>query len=119
MRTPYGTECPYYYADFFRGRSAQECRLIARERSRREPASEPWQPKLCQRCEVPTILRANACPHMVLGARIVRRWLGLVRRVEVYAVCAEHQKEVENPYAGCGDCHPQAATILDAEIAKE
>jgi hypothetical protein len=119
MRTPYGNECPYYYADFFRGRSSQECRLIARERSHPGPESEPWQPSLCKRCEVPAILRANACPHMVLGARVVRRWLGLARRVKVYAVCAEHQVEVENPYVGCGHCHPQAATILDAEVAKE
>jgi hypothetical protein len=56
---------------------------------------------------------------MVLGARVVRRWLGLARRVEVYAVCTEHQVEVKNPYAGCGHCHPQTATILDAEVAKE
>ena len=25
MRTPANTECPYYYEDFYRGRSAQEC----------------------------------------------------------------------------------------------
>ena len=30
MRTPAGTECPYYYADYYRGRSKQECRLIDR-----------------------------------------------------------------------------------------
>jgi hypothetical protein len=52
---------------------------------------------------------------MVLEARVGRRWLGLVRRVEVYAVCAEHQTEVENPYVGCGHCHKQA-TILDATV---
>jgi len=119
MRTPYGTECPYYYADFFRGRSSQECRLIARERSHHGSESEPWQPRLCKRCEVPAILRANACPYMVLGARVVRRWLGLVRRVEVYAVCTEYQVEVENPYIGCGHCHSQAAMILDAKVAEE
>jgi hypothetical protein len=51
---------------------------------------------------------------MVLEARVVRRWLGLSRRVEIYAVCTEHQLEVENPYVGCGHCHPQAATILSA-----
>jgi hypothetical protein len=56
---------------------------------------------------------------MVLEARVVRRWLGLVRRVEVYAVCTEHQVEVDDPYVGCGHCHPQAATILHATVAEE
>ncbi len=109
MRTPAGTECRYYYEDFYRGHSTQECRLIGRN-----PRSEPWKPKLCARCPVPGILRANACPNMVLEARVVRRWLGLVHRVEVYAICTEHQVEVADPYVGCGHCHPQAATILDA-----
>jgi hypothetical protein len=54
---------------------------------------------------------------MVLEARVVKRWLGFVRRVEVYAVCTEYQVEVENPYVGCGHCHPRAATILEAEVA--
>jgi hypothetical protein len=56
---------------------------------------------------------------MVLEARAVKRWLGLVRRVEVYAVCTEYQVEVENPYVGCGHCHPRAATILEAEVADD
>jgi len=111
MRTPAGAECPYYYEDFFRGRSTQECRLI-----QRNPRSEAWQPRLCAGCPVPGILRANACPHMALEGRVVRRWLGLARRVEVYAVCAEHQVEVEDPYVGCGHCHPRAATIFDAPV---
>jgi hypothetical protein len=114
MRTPSGADCPYYHQDFHRGRSTQECRLIARN-----PRSEPWQPRLCRRCEAPAIRRANACPHMVLEARVERRWLGLVRRVEIYAVCAEHHVEVKNPYVGCGHCHPQAETILEAKGAGE
>ena len=113
MLTPAGTECPYYYADFARGRSTQECRLIGRN-----PRSERWEPKLCARCPVPAILRANACPRMVLEARVVRRWLGLVHRIEVYAVCTEHQVEVVDPYVGCGHCHPRAATVLDAPSRK-
>ncbi len=114
MRTPAGTECPYYYEDFYRGRSTQECRLVGRN-----PHSEQWKPKLCARCPVPDILRANSCPQMVLEARVARRWLGLVRRVEVYAVCTKYQVEVADPYVGCGHCHPQAATILDApEVGK-
>ena len=110
MHTPYGAECPYYYEDFFRGRSTQECRLIARN-----PRSEAWTPRLCARCPVPAIRRANACPNLVLEGRVTRRWLGLARRVEVYAVCTEHQMEVKNPYVGCGHCH-QAPTILDATV---
>jgi len=51
---------------------------------------------------------------MVLEGRVARRWFGLVRRVEVYAVCTEHQVEVTDPYIGCGHCHPQAAMIFEA-----
>lgn len=108
MRTPAGSECPYYYEDFYRGRSTQECRLVGRD------SQLAWEPKLCSRCPVPGIVRANGCPSMVLEGRVVRRWFGLVRRVEVYAVCTEHQVEVTDPYVGCGHCHPQAAMILEA-----
>ncbi len=114
MRNPAGSECPYYYEDFFRGRSAQECRLIERN-----PRSELWQPDLCARCPVPAILRANACPNMVLEGQVVRRWFGLARRVKVYAICAAHRVEVRNPYTGCGHCHPAAATILTATVVEE
>ncbi len=114
MHTPAGTECPYYYEDFFRGRSTQECRLVGRN-----PRSEAWETKLCARCPVPGILRANACPNMVLEAHVIRRWFGLVHRVKVYAVCTKHQLEVDDPHVGCGYCHPQAATILDATVIKE
>lgn len=111
MRTPAGKECPYYYEDFHRGRSTQECRLIARN-----PRSEPWTPNLCARCPVPDILQANACPNMVLEATVKRKWLGLVRKVEVYAVCTEYQVEVEDPYVGCGHCHPEAERVFKAEV---
>jgi len=113
MQTPAGKECPYYYEDFYRGRSTQECRLIAEN-----PYSERWEPGLCARCPVPDILQANACPNMLLEAEVVRRWFGLVRRVEVYAVCIEYQVEVEDPYVGCGHCHPEAASLFDAEVKK-
>jgi hypothetical protein len=29
MRTPAGTECKYFYGDYYRGRSQEECRLLA------------------------------------------------------------------------------------------
>ncbi|MEA3342387.1 MAG: hypothetical protein U9R15_20670 [Chloroflexota bacterium] len=63
---------------------------------------------------MPDILRANSCPNMVLEAHVVRRWFGLVHRVEVYAVCTEYQVEVDDPHVGCGHCHPQAALVLNA-----
>jgi hypothetical protein len=109
MRTPAGSECRFYYEDFYRGSSLQECRLLSRN-----PRSRPWEPRLCDRCPVPGILRANACPNMVLEAKAVRRWFNLVNRVEVYAVCTKHQVEVADPHVGCGHCHPEALTLLRA-----
>ncbi|HEC33114.1 MAG TPA: hypothetical protein ENI37_00155 [Chloroflexi bacterium] len=105
MRTPAGTECPHYYADFHRGRSIQECRLLARSDD-----SLRWEPRVCATCPVPAILRANGCPHMTLRARLTRRWLR--RRVEVEAFCTQYKVAVEDPYVGCGRCHPDAATVL-------
>lgn len=61
----------------------------------------------------------NACPNMVLEARVIHRWLGLVHRVEVYAVCTEHEVEVHDPHVGCGHCHPGAANLLEAVGAGE
>jgi hypothetical protein len=108
MRTPAGKECRYYYQDFHRGRSIQECRLLARSSD-----SLPWEPKACQICPVPDILRANGCPHMQLRARLVRRWFR--RRMEVSAYCTDQQVEVADPYVGCGHCHPDAARVLAPE----
>jgi len=99
MITPYGQRCKYYYEDFHRGRSVQECRLL-----KDNPQEERWDPSLCRTCPVPGILRANACPNMVLEGRIVRRFL-FWRRVEVSAFCLEALEEVKNPYVGCGRCH--------------
>ena len=107
MRTPAGSECRYYYADFYRGRSVQECRLLAAERG-----SLPWKPQVCTICPVPAILRANDCPHIALRARLVRRRLR--RKVEVEAYCTRNKVAVKNPYVGCGHCHPDAATVLSA-----
>lgn len=111
MRTPAGTECRFYYADYYRGRSQQECRLIARNR-----ASERWTPDLCRTCPVPAILRANACPNMILEAR-VRRRLWLLRRVAVEAFCTLMKEEVTEPMVGCGHCHEHrsGASILGLE----
>lgn len=100
MRTPAGKECRYYYADFFRGRETQECRLISRN-----ARGGAWRPALCGSCPVPDILRQNACPHLALEASVEKRLLGLTERVRVYAVCAKKLVEVERPAVGCGSCH--------------
>ena len=100
VKTPYGQECRYYYADFYRGRSTQECRLIERN-----PASERWEPSLCRNCPVPAILRDNACPNMALEGKVVKGFLGLTRQVEVYAICTLTTTEVKEPRVGCGQCH--------------
>ena len=108
MRTPAGKECKYYYQDFHRGRSVQECRLLDRAEG-----SLPWEPKTCSICPVPDILLANSCPHMVLHGRIVRQLFR--KKVLVDGYCTEYREAVTNPYVGCGRCHPAAAAILAPE----
>ncbi len=100
MRTPAGSECPHYFADFHRGRNRQECRLL-----QSGPDAHRWQPDLCGRCPVPRILLANACPNMVLSARVRAGFLGLGRRVEVEATCLRTLEPVAEPEIGCGLCH--------------
>lgn len=100
MITPAGTECPYYYEDFHRGRERQECRLIDRT-----PGGGRYTPDLCAKCRVPRIVLANACPNMVLEAEVVSGFLGLRRRVEISASCTRSLQTVEEPEIGCGQCH--------------
>jgi hypothetical protein len=102
--TPAGVECRYYYEDYYRGRERQECRLVAQN-----PRSDPWRPDLCKSCPVPGILRANACPNLVLEARVTRGFLGLARRIRVSAVCSKYLVEVSEPHVGCGHCHEERA----------
>ena len=107
MRTPYGQECSYYYADFNRGRSEQICQLV-----QANPASEPWIPDVCKDCPVPGIARANACEHMQLRGRVVKGFLGFGRKIIVDAYCTKAQREVAEPHIGCGECHG------DSQIAR-
>ncbi len=100
MRTPAGFDCKYFYADYYRGRNRQECRLVGNN-----PASEKWTPECCATCRVPRILWANACPNLVLEARVVRTWLGLRRKVVVTATCTFSHTVVSEPEIGCGHCH--------------
>ncbi len=99
MQTPAGSECKFYYQDFNRGRSLQECRLI-----QNNPDSQPWQPKLCKNCPIPAILRANACPNMILTVWVGQRWL-VLKQVKVRAFCTYTKEEVAEPMVGCGRCH--------------
>ncbi|MCC7361340.1 MAG: hypothetical protein IT317_17775 [Anaerolineales bacterium] len=107
MRTPAGFECRYFYANYFRGRSQQECRLVERE-----AASERWTPGLCRDCPVPKIMAANACPHLVLDAKVVKTWGGLGRKVAASAACTKTLSDVANPHTGCGHCHENLAHLL-------
>jgi hypothetical protein len=84
--------CPYYYADYHRGRETEECRLILRNPQNQRP----WRRSLCDSCPVPGILRHSTCNHLALEATVVRK-LGLLDRVSVYAICTEHVVELKDP----------------------
>lgn len=103
MRTPYGQECTFYYADYNRGRSEQVCRLV--EGNAR---SEPWIPDVCKGCPVPSIVWANACEHMRLQARVVKGFMGFGRKIVVEASCLKTHRTVTEPHVGCGECHGDA-----------
>jgi len=100
MRNPAGTICPFYYQDFHRGRSRQECRLIDRT-----PGGGTYTPDLCTKCRVPRILMANACPNMVLEARVISSFFGLRKRIQAAAYCTRSLQMVKEPEIGCGQCH--------------
>ncbi len=102
MRTPAGTECKYFYGDYYRGRNQEECRLLAAS----QPAQK-WTPDLCKTCPVPGITRANACENLVLIGKVGRSVLtGFQRRVQVVAYCRKTERPVDKPHIGCGECHP-------------
>lgn len=108
MRTPAGSECKFFYGNYFRGRKQEECRLIGSA----EPPNH-WTPDICSKCAVPEILLANACENMELDAQVRRYLLGLIKRVEVKAYCSKSQKVVTEPHIGCGQCHPLPDVFLD------
>ncbi len=91
MSKPSPVLCRYYYADYHRGRATEECRLI-----KRNPDSRPWKRSLCDTCPVPDILLKTNCKEIALEATVVKKW-GFLERVEVYAVCAKHLIELEDP----------------------
>jgi len=108
MRVPTtGKECPYFYGDYHRGRNYEECRLIT-------DSKPPWEIKYCKTCPVPEIVRANACPTMILSGEIKPVFLGLNKKVSITAYCTKTHKDVDNPYIGCSECHPILETFKDS-----
>ena len=99
MKTPYGKECKFYYADYFRGRETQNCRLLEKN-----PNSEPWFVSLCQTCPVPDILASNGCANLRLRGAVAKGFLGLTKKVQVEAYCIEHAVPVPDPNVGCPYC---------------
>ena len=101
MRTPAGKECRFYYENFHRGRSDQECRLLQANPQN----TENWHPKDCEACPVPAILQANSNPNLVLAGSIKKGFLGLFgRSVVVRAFCSKHLIDVPEPRVGCPQC---------------
>ena len=103
MRTPYGKECRFFYADYYRGRETQACRLLERN-----PDSEAWFVALCQTCPVPDILAANQNPNLRLRGRVAKGFLGLSKKVQVEAICVKHGVEIKEPKIGCKQCRAEA-----------
>ncbi len=100
MRTPAGFECKYFYGDYFRGRSVEECRLL-------QTTGQHWESGLCKTCPASGIARANACESLQLRARVTRPFsAAFMRRVEVSAYCEKSKCDVKEPQIGCGECHP-------------
>jgi hypothetical protein len=97
MKTPAGSECKYFYGDYFRGRNHEECRLLAAS----------WKPALCTTCPVPSIGRANACEFMSLRGEVTRPLSAVFqKRVKVTAYCEKTGRSGFDPHIGCGECHP-------------
>jgi hypothetical protein len=104
MRTPAGKECRYFYGNYYRGRSQEECRLLI-------AASPPltWRPTMCATCPVPGILLSNACESMVLEPRLVRPLKIKKQQVAVKTYCTKSQRSGFDPHIGCGECHTFSA----------
>lgn len=105
MRTPAGSECAFYYEDFHRGASRQECRASRASRSAR------WTPKACSKCPVPGILIANSSPYLDIHIDIRPAKLGIGGRVRVEAFCSLHGMPVGDPHLGCAECLKGLPTI--------
>lgn len=111
MRTPAGKECRYFFGDYFRGRTHEECRLLG-------DASPPlaWKPVLCQTCPVPNIIQANACENMMLEPRLTRPFPFIRQQVEVSTFCRKTNRKGFDPHIGCGECHPLPAIFTEGDL---
>lgn len=99
MRTPAGKECRYFYGDYYRGRSHEECRLLMDYHLH-------WTRNLCSTCPVPGIIQANACQFMELTPTVTRKLPLLKRQVKIAPHCAKTGRAGFDPHIGCGQCHP-------------
>ena len=97
MITPAGKECRHFFADYFRGRNIERCRLL-------EANKLHWTPNLCNHCPVPDILQANACEHQMLIPRLDRPIFFMQPEVRVNAECSKCACQVAEPAIGCGQC---------------
>jgi hypothetical protein len=97
MKTPAGSECQYFFGDYYRGRNHEECHLVG----------AAWKRTLCRTCPVPSIDRANACEFMRLRVDVGRPLTaGFQLRVKVTAFCEKTERSGFDPHIGCGVCHP-------------
>jgi hypothetical protein len=69
---------------------------------------------------VPSILRANACEHMVLSAHVVKGFLGFGRKLIVEANCLKSGGPVAEPHIGCGQCQGDGglAALLGDDLSR-
>jgi hypothetical protein len=100
MQTPAGRECSYFYGDYYRGRSFEDCRLLSSSTTPLE-----WKPELCFSCPVPEIGLANACDYMILEPRVERTFPLWKKRVKVNTSCSKSNRKKFDPKVGCGECH--------------
>lgn len=105
MKTPAGKECEYFYGDYFRGRTIEECRLL-------KDYGLAWSANLCQECPVPEIKMANSCQHQKLTPSLKRPVFFMRPQVQVTAYCAKTEKNVNEPRIGCGQCHPNLSEFV-------
>lgn len=100
MKTPAGKDCTYFYGDYFRGKSQEECRLL-------KDHNLSWQPYMCQECPVPEIILANSCQHQRLTPNLKRPIFFQRPQVNINAYCLKTEQTVAEPRVGCGQCHPE------------
>jgi hypothetical protein len=109
MRTPAGTECKYFYGNYFRGRSEEECRML-------QASGQEWTASLCNTCPVPAVLQANACEFLQLRGTVTRPLASVFqRRVQISAYCDKVGRAVREPEIGCGSCHELPREFLVKE----